>query len=199
MITLIAEVDYTNKTFYSDSIAFIALDLYLGKNHRFYEFPEYQKQTFVPQQMLPDLAGSFAQQILPIANKRHFLAQMIQAGKEIYLKSILVPHASEFDLMGYTPEQLQWCKENELQIWTYFMDSNLLYESDSKLRQRFIDPAPFSKFYLEIDPETPGKTGVWIGWQIVKMYMEKSEATPEQLITTDPETLFNQSKYKPHK
>jgi hypothetical protein len=30
----------------------------------------------------------------------------------------------------------------------------------------------FSKFYLEIDNESPGQVGGWIGWQIVRSYMK---------------------------
>ena len=46
VITLISEMDYQNKAIYTDSLVLISLDLYLGKNHKFYEFPEYLKQNF---------------------------------------------------------------------------------------------------------------------------------------------------------
>ena len=35
----------------------------------------------------------------------------------------------------------------------------------------FFDASPFSKFYLEIDNQSPGRIGRWIGWQIVRSYM----------------------------
>jgi hypothetical protein len=54
-------------------------------------------------------------------------------------------------------------------IWRYFIDKQLLYSDDQKLIPRFINPAPFSKFYLEIDNESPGKVEL-IGWQIVNSY-----------------------------
>jgi hypothetical protein len=46
VITLISEMDYQNKAIYTDSLVLISLDLYLGKNHKFYEFPDYLKQNF---------------------------------------------------------------------------------------------------------------------------------------------------------
>ena len=48
-----------------------------------------------------------------------------------------------------------------------------LYSTDPELIKRFISPAPFSKFYLNIDVDSPGQIGQWIGLQIVKAYQMK--------------------------
>ena len=64
--------------------------------------------------------------------------------------------------------------------------------------ERFIEPAPFSKFYLEIDNESPGKIGVWLGWQIVKSYCgQNPDLTLIELLNLSSKELFNSSKYKP--
>jgi uncharacterized protein YjaZ len=76
----------------------------------------------------------------------------------------------------------------------------LLFDANPKNEQRFIHPAPFSKFYLEIDNQTPGRVGQWLGWQIVRSYMESNdEVTLEQLMAMDAKTIFDNSKYKPKK
>ena len=125
---------------------------------------------------------------------------MIQSGKELYLKDLLLPEIPDADKIGYTPEQIKFCAENETFIWAYFIEKNLLYSSDSKLENRFINPAPFSKFYLDIDNDTPGRIGQWIGWQIVRAYAENNpKISIQQLLDSDAETVFNQSKYKPKK
>jgi uncharacterized protein YjaZ len=74
-----------------------------------------------------------------------------------------------------------------------------LYSYDSKLGNRFINPAQFSKFYLEIDNESPGRVGAWIGWQIVRSYMKNNEVTVAQLLKTNAKQIFEKSKYKPKK
>jgi len=74
-----------------------------------------------------------------------------------------------------------------------------LYDTDQKLIPRFINPAPFSKFYLEIDNESPGKVGSWIGWQIVRSFMENNDVSLQQLLQMDNKELFEKSKYKPKK
>ena len=199
VITLISEMDYQNKVIYTDSLVLISLDLYLGKNHKFYEFPDYIKQNFEPNQILPDVVSSFAlRKITPPIDKT-LLSAMIYAGKELYLKDVLLPDYTDADKIGYTAEQLQWCQENESYMWRYFIDEKLLYSADSKLPNRFINPAPFSKFYLEIDNETPGRVGTWLGWQMVRSFMSKNDVSVAQLMKMDAIELFNKSKYKPQK
>ncbi|NHM05763.1 gliding motility lipoprotein GldB [Flavobacterium sp. CYK-4] len=197
--TIIAEMDYQNKVIYTGNMLVISLELYLGKDHRFYEFPQYLKQNFEPSQMMPDIASSFAKtKILPPTDTS-FLSQMVYAGKELYLKDILLPEASDAEKMGYKNEQITWAKENEGYIWRYFIDNKMLYDTDQKLIPRFINPAPFSKFYLEIDNDSPGRIGAWIGWQMVRSYMENNEVSVGQLLKVDAKELFEKSHYKPKK
>ena len=198
--TLIYEMDFNTKAIYADSIILIPLEMYLGKSHKFYEFPDYQKQSLESSQILPDLAGSFAQTKIRPSKDKTLLSLMIQAGKELYIKDLLLPEFSDADKIGYTPEQIKFCLENESFMWAFFIEQNLLYNNDSKLANRFINPAPFSKFYLEIDNETPGRIGAWLGWQIVKAYATNNpEIKIQQLLVSDAETIFTKSKYKPKK
>ena len=79
------------------------------------------------------------------------------------------------------------------------MERELLFETDSELYTRFLYPAPFSKFYLQLDNESPAQLGQYLGWQIVRQYMERNEVGLEEMIRTDSQTIFNKSNYKPKK
>ncbi len=200
--TAIGEMDYNNKTIYSNDKLIIALELFLGKDHRFYaEFPEYITQNFEERQMLPEIASSFALGVIPVQKDGTLLSEMIYYGKELYLKDALLADSyTDAEKIGYTPEQIAWSKENEAYIWEYFVSKELLYSTNSKLPSQFINLAPFSKFYLEIDNESPGRIGRWVGWQIVRSYMENNEKVSLQdLIKTDAKQIFENSKYKPKK
>jgi len=200
VITLISEVDTQSKVIYADSLLLISLDVYLGKDHKFYSgFPEYQRRTFEKSQILPHFVCDFSLRKIAPPTDRALLSQMIYFGKELYLKDVLIPQVSDADKIGYTPEQITWSQENEGYIWRYFVDEKLLYDSDPKLPGRFINPAPFSKFYLEIDNESPGQIGMWIGWQIVRSYMKNNDVSLQQLLQTDAKEIFDNSKYKPKK
>ena len=199
VITIISEMDYTNKAIYADSLVIISLELYLGKNHKFYQFPNYIKQNFEQKQIMPDIVSSFSSRKIPSVMDKDLLSQMIYRGKQLYLKDVLLPDYSDAEKMGYTPEQIKWCEENESYMWRYFIEGELLYSADQKLVTRFINPAPFSKFYLEIDNDSPGQVGAWIGWQIVRSYMKNNDVTINELMNKKAKEIFEQSKYKPKK
>ena len=84
-------------------------------------------------------------------------------------------------------------------MWRYFIEREMLYSTEQKLSSRFINPAPFSKFYLEIDNDSPGRVGAWIGWQIVRSYAKNNDIPIADLLKLDPKELFEKSKYKPKK
>ena len=197
VVTLIYEMDHHSKAIYADSIVLISLEMYLGKTHKFYQFPDYLKQNFEKNQMMPDIVTSFMETKLQYPADKSLLSQMIYAGKSLYMKDLLLPNYSDADKIGYTPEQIKWCSENEGYMWRYFIDEKLLYSTESRLSNRFINLAPFSKFYLEIDNESPGRVGTWVGWQIVRSFMKNNNVTVQQLLQMDAIEIFNKSKYKP--
>jgi len=198
-VTVIAEMDYNTKAIYADSLVILSLELYLGKAHRFYEFPKYIKQNFEQRQMMPDLVSSFAATKINFGKDKTLLSQMVYYGKQLYLKDLLLPAYSDAEKMGYAPKEISWCEENETYIWRYFLENEILYSDESKLTSRFIAPAPFSKFYLEIDNESPGQVGAWIGWQIVRSYAENNDVPLAKLLDMNAKELFEKSKYKPKK
>lgn len=199
LITIIGDMDNEMKAIYADSLLIVSLELYMGKDHKFYDYPEYIKRNFVPEQIVPDLAQDFAERSIAPPRDKTLLAQMIYNGKILYLKDLLIPAASDAEKIGYTPEQIEWANVNESYMWRYFIENKLLFDTSSKLSNRFINPAPFSKFYLEIDNESPGSIGNWLGWQIVRSYAKNNEVSLETLLKTDAKELFDNSKYKPKK
>jgi uncharacterized protein YjaZ len=52
---------------------------------------------------------------------------------------------------------------------------------------------------LEDDRQSPGRIGVWLGWQIVKSFMQNNDVSLQKLLTIDSEDLFKKSSYKPKK
>ena len=200
VITLIYDMDVEYKTVYADSLVLISLEMYLGKNHKFYEFPEYQKQTFEPSQILPDIVQDFSFNKIKPPTQKDLLSLMIYAGKQLYFKDALLPEYSDEDKIGYTKTQLDWATAHQADTWRFFIDQNLLYNTDSKLSQRFIAPAPFTKFGLVSDSETPGKIGAWLGWQIVRTFMDNNKDVPlQKMLVMDATEVFQKSKYKPKK
>lgn len=200
VITLTNDVDVDNRVVLADSLLFIGLDNYLGPQHEFYQgFSRYIAKDLNPDYIVSDVAESFAISIIPYPKERSFMSRMVYFGKILYLKDMLLPQISDSLKIRYTARELGWAKANEGQIWRYFVERELLYSTDQQLNPSFLDPAPFSKFRLELDNESPGRIGRYIGWQIVRAYMSNHSDSPENMISLKGDELFRLSGYKPPK
>ncbi len=201
VITVTNDVDYRYKVIVTDTISLIALDNYLGSDHEFYgNIPKYICQNLKSEQVVVDLATEYATKYIHQPSKKTLLDEMIYFGKQLYFKDVMIPFKTEAERIGYSQEQLDWAMANESYIWRFFVERELLFSTDSKLPSRFINPAPFSKFYLEqIDSESPGRLGQYIGWQIVKAYMDQNDVSLKQMLMASTEDIFNNSKFKPRK
>jgi len=201
IVTTTSDVDYRNKVIVTDTIVLISLDTYLGNDHMFYEgIQKYLVQNFTKDQIVVNLADAYGKRKVFQSDKKTLLDEMIYNGKLLYFKDKILPFKTDAQKIGYTQEQLDWALANESYIWRYFVERELLFSTNSKLPGRFINSAPFSKFYLEeIDNESPGKVGQYIGWQIVRAYMKNNDVALNQLLITPTEDIFNNSKFKPRK
>lgn len=199
VITTTSNVDYRNRVIVTDTITLIALDAYLGESHRFYgSIPRYIAGTLRKEQVVVDLARAYAEKYIFQSSRKTLLDEMIYFGKVLYFEDKVIPFIAENERISYTETQIHWAENNEGSIWSYFVERELLFSTNAKLPSRFINPAPFSKFYLEdIDAESPGKIGQYIGWQIVKAYMQHNDTSLKDMLIMNAEDIFNKSKFKP--
>ena len=199
VITLTNNVDYQIKTVYSDSLLLISLDTFLGSDHVLYQgIPNYIRKELDEKYIISQIADKFSAFSIPPSEDRTFLAQMIYEGKKLFLQDLIIPHEKDAIKIAYNDNELNWVIENEIYIWQFFIEKQLLYDTNVEWVERFIDPAPFSKFYLQLDNESPGRIGRWIGWQIVRSFHKQEPGiTLKKLLKMPAHELFNQSKYKP--
>lgn len=198
VVTLTSDVRYENRIILTDSLLLIGLDNYLGEDHHFYEgMQRYIAASLNKEFLISDVASAFAKKVLSYPRNRTLLSRMVYYGKELYLKDKLIPSATDAQIIGYSQEQMDWAKANEEQMWTYFVERELLYSTDTGLDRKFLDPAPFTKFGLELDNESPPRLGRYMGWQIVRAFMEKNETDLQQLLEMSADEILKQSNYKP--
>ena len=200
IITVTNDVDYNNRIILADSLLLIGLDNYLGPEHKYYNgLQNYIAQDMNRDFMVSNIASAFANKVVSRPKERTFLAQIIYYGKILYLKDKLMPFHTDGQKITYSQDQLVWARANEEPMWRHFIENELLYGTDIKLSQRFLDPAPFSKFGLELDNESPGQLGRYLGWQIVRSFMDKNQVSLQQLLNLSAEDIFKKSNYKPNK
>ena len=183
----------------------IGLDLFLGGNSRFYpalteRYPHYMSRNFNPENITPRVIEGIAREDMFTENdsSRSLLSKMIYNGKIMYFMDDIMPDVPDTIKIGYTGAQLKWCQDFQSKIWAYFLDENLLYESDYPKIQKYLTEAPFTPGLGEKSESAP-KLAVWVGWQIVRQYMEKHpDVTLAALMAnTDAQKILNDAKYRP--
>lgn len=201
VITILSNVDYESSVIYADSLLLVSLDIFLGNESVIYQdFPDYIKRNFTKNHLIVAVAEGLAEREISRTTNRTFISRIVQRGKLLYMLDAFLPRVDDTYKIGYTQEQIDWANLNDVDIWKYFIENEYLFSNDQELSRRFIDNAPFSKFFLANDNESPGRIGEWFGWQIVKAYMQtNANVTLQQMLQTDNETIFKKSKYKPLK
>ena len=143
-----------------------------------------------------DIMAEIARQYIapPSEENLTMLDLMISEGKVLYFLDLVMPDKSDNLKIRYNDEQMQWVKNNESNIWTYFIHNNLLYEKDFARYHNFVDEAPKTNAFKDSAP----RTTEYIGWQIVRKYMENNNSSLKELFdNTDSQTILQASKYKP--
>ena len=189
-----------------DNYMGIGLDMFLGKDSKFYRaivqsVPMYLSRRFTPEYIVPRLTETFArEELFPEADDdRSLLSKMVHNGKILYfMDNVLNEELSDSVKIGYTSKQLKWCQTYEGDIWGYFIANNLLFETDFQKTQVFVSEGPFTPGLGEKNESAP-KLGNWIGWQMVRKYMkENPKVTLQQLMAEkDAQKILQGSKYKP--
>tara|TARA_B100001142_G_C14232551_1_gene615992 strand:- start:178 stop:1140 length:963 start_codon:yes stop_codon:yes gene_type:complete len=194
--------DYRYPVVYSNGKLFVSLDLFLGSEHSFYNgFPDYIKYShdikYLPSTCYVTLAGKHIPYYQD-ANIHNFISSIIHAAKPYFFAKKMLLNTPDHYLFKCEKEKINWCKNNEKLIWEYMIDNEYLFSSSANLIERFVDLAPFSKFGLDIDQNSPGSVGVWLGLQILNSYENNNNVSLLEILSeTDYMKILNKSGYKP--
>ena len=183
-----------------DSTASIGLEMYLGRKNKFYQMlqiPDYKQITMQKEFIPADFARAWLTKEFPNTNKSGtLLGEMIYQGKLLYLTDALIPDANDTLKIGFSKMQMEWCAEHEKDMWGYLIQNKFLYSNEVEVITKFTGEGPFTTGFVK---ESPARTGNWIGWRIVRDYMNANpKTTLDQLMTeNDPQMILSKSKYKP--
>ncbi len=200
--TYISGVDPESPIRLVDSVMIIGIDNFLGAESKFYKelgIPVYKSTRFAKDYLVPAAVILMADKFLPEPNRNMSLLDwMIREGKRLYFLDCMLPEIPDEVKIGYTLPKEEWCVKNTGNLWGYLLSNSLLFKNDSKNIIAFIGDAPFTKGFSE---ESPGRTGVWLGWQIVRAYMSNTNkvSLPQLMQETDSQKILSVSRYKPEK
>lgn len=181
----------------------IGLDMYMGRDFEVYallnpqNFPAYRVKRFEEYNIVPNCIKSYLNTKIKEPLNSSFLNQAVYEGKKLYAMDALLPKTHDSLKIGYLDGQLEWCITNEKNIWSYLIEKELLFSTEkADYIQNFFNDGPFT---TPFGNESSPRTGAWVGWQIVRNYMDKNpELTLNDLLAEkDHLKLFKQSGYKP--
>jgi hypothetical protein len=185
---------------YMDSALILGLDMYLGDTSRFYKmlrYPQYQVKRMNEAHILPDIArGWMLTEFDKSETGNRLLDHTIFYGKIFYGVEALLPDLHDSLIIGYSSQQMAYCRSYEKNLWGYFAAENRLYESNMNIVRELTTEGPFT---AAISRECPPRVAMWVGWQIVRSYMRNNEkVTLEELMgEKDAQKILTKSRYRP--
>lgn len=184
----------------------VGLDMFLGNKSKFYPalvetIPRYISRRFTPENITPRIVEVITREDLfpELANDKTLLAKMIYNGKLLYFMKAVQPNLPDSTIIGYSEQQMDWANNYESDTWAYFLEQGLLYNSDYMKIQKYLAEAPFTPGLGEKNDSAP-KLGLFIGWQIVKNYMQNNPNIDlnRLMLIKDPQLILTKAKYHPN-
>ena len=175
----------------------IGMDFFIGKGASYppQQIPDYILKRYTTAHLPANIMQFISSQFIQQSTGETMLAEMIDHGKSYYLLSKLLPCTPEHILMGYTQEEWKDANDNDATIWANFIQNELLYETNHQMKQKFLGERPN---VYEIAEKCPGRIGRWLGWQIVKSYVDNTGTSTQSLMAErDANQIFRRSEYKP--
>jgi hypothetical protein len=193
------DFEYTTDWVDSSSTVLIALDMYLGQDFpMYYQIGLFQYQTYkLQEKFIPvDIFTQSAFAKYDLENEGNtFIEKIISRGKMQYFLNAMLPFVADSTRLMYRPDQIKWCQDSEERLWQFFVKENLLHSTDFMLYKKYLEDRPFTS---SMEKDSPGRIADYVGWRIVKSYMENNEVTLDGLMNDkDLLQIFQKSKYKP--
>lgn len=182
----------------------IGLDMFLGADSEFYpalikSIPLYVSRRFTPENIVPRVMETILrEEIYPQEDGSvNTLSHMLYNGKILYAMDCILEEVSDETKIGYTAEQLAWAQRHEQDVWSWFVQGDLLYSTDYLRTQKYFSEAPFTPELGENNESAP-KLGSYLGWMMVRKYMQNHPEMElkELFAIEDAQQVLEASKYR---
>lgn len=194
---------FNNSIIVGDKVIGISLDRYLGADSKYYPMLgiyNYLRNNMIPEKIVSDCMYGWAASNWEMPSKgeadNKLLNYILNEGRLLYFSRLMTPELPDSLVFGYTGLQMQFCKNNEAQMWEYLIEHDLLFSTDQMLIKKLTENAPFTTYFTS---ESPGRAANWIGYRIVESYMQKNQDKSLAYLMTldDLNEILELSKYSP--
>ncbi len=181
----------------------IGLDKYLGADCEYYPglgIYQYMAARMIPEYIVPDCMNGWASSVWDREamgyETDNVLTEIIHQGKLRYFMRCMLPELDDELIFGFTPAQMNFCRNNEAQMWQYLVENDLIFKTDQFVIRKLVGEAPFTSYFTN---ESPGRAAVWTGFRIIESYMQKNRGTSldELMNETDIQGILEKARYAP--
>ncbi len=195
--TLVTGFRFDRDFTFSDSLIVIGTDYFLGKNAKFRpQFFDYMLARYEKPYMLPMMGLAISSKFNEFDDKDEtMIAEMIHYGKAHYFLERIMPELADSINIQYTGKEMIEVDQNADVIWGHFVEHKLIFDTNHKVKQRYLGESPK---VVAIGDNCPGRIGRWLGWQIVRKYMKENPTVTLQQLMKDKnaQEIFKKSKFK---
>lgn len=178
---------FASSAFCTENEIGIGLERYLGVNSESIqmlppqEFFEWMKVDMNKEFIVRDVLTSWILTHYVPENNGNLAEKMIYWGKVLYLTNASIPEDNGRLVLRYSQDDFTWAEENLYSFWKYLVDENLLFTKDEQLQANMLHEGPFTPGLPEKGPD---RLGQYLGWKMVKQYIEFNDVPLEDLIET---------------
>ncbi|MCS7028480.1 MAG: hypothetical protein NZ519_06895 [Bacteroidia bacterium] len=202
IILFVSSLEKDAEVVVDTSFIAVSMDFCLGDTFKFYKnekFPLYLHQRFnfkaLPYTIMRRFAGVHFSKS-NTAQQPTFAEIMLKMGAAAYFTQNMIENAEDTLIFSCSKAKMQWAYQNEAFIWKDMVGK--LYSKNAPDFRKYVETAPFTKGYSD---KSPGQLAMFIGYRIIRSYMEKHpEITLSQLMKTqDWLTVLKEAGYEPQK
>lgn len=190
---------------YDDYAVAVGLDFCLGEGFPYTTvdpsnpiFSNYLTRTYNRDHLVTRALKPMVEDLVGPPSGDRLLDHIIREGKVMYMMDFISPSIPDTARLEFSADQLSWLRDNERNIWSYITSEQLLYETDKRKYRKYVEYSPHSP---GMPPEAPGRTGSWIGFQIVKSWLKRHPESDirDLLAMNDSQQILDAARYKPRR
>ncbi len=191
---------FNQSTAIDENILGIGLDKYLGEKCEFYDrlgWDKYLRKKMHKKMITVDCMRGMAVSDFPdVDSTNNLVCSMIYEGKIQYYIDAMLPKVADSLKWGYSDGQLKWAEKYEHKVWAFLIEKKQLFITDAVEIRKYTGDSPFTVIFGNVSAP---RLGAWVGWKIVKSYMEKNPQVtlPQLMKDKNYQKILNYSKYNP--
>jgi hypothetical protein len=180
-----AYTQFAASAYCSNKTIVIGQERYLGPKHPVIQMlPEQQFFQWIKKGLAPEYASTDAILVwlstqLIKQTDENFASEMIRWGKLLAILDLVLPEKSVATKLRYDQKSYDWAVASESKFWRYLVEQQLLFKTDQELNMNLLNEGPYS---IGLPQESPDRMGRFLGYQIVKQYIDAEQPSIQELI-----------------